>query len=647
MEQLRFNPDSGKMVPVYVFLGNKKAEAKALEHDLKEKERRAALGLGGGARTYLGTFAELCEKAHEYYFKGRRGAREDVSRLNRYGGANIERPSVGEGRKRKAKAKPKVSRPGDDFVSTLGPQPARHLTAADFNLFFRSLEGTLTCRGKVMPGTSINRVRETLAKVFDVASAFKLWPEGDNPARASRKLEEVRVTPVVYRPEWIEPMLAQVSPYWLGCCVVALTSALRKGELFGLLKADVDLAARVFLIWRSHDNDITKGGTGERVPVPIDESAMPFVLVWLDSPGPYLFPDENGERRKETIKTESILRAAMARAGIVTHYEHVCRRKGCGHREDQPDDGPRRCPAPMPGDPDRICGFKLWPVGKAHKINFRAARSTAATQMLKDGVPLAFVQKILRHQDPATTMRYYALLGNEDLVAQMARRQFPSIAVAEAPWLEVTGVASQGNGAEPVPTEANRATAIEHPELSRTASAMGSETVRAGAGHGDAAGDLAFWADYGSSMFLGGLAVEPTGIEPVTCALRMQANQAVSLVTASQAFVNIGIVDPGFATGSLAFSPVISTFRAGTGHSVNPEPGARPDCTGAGSAPRPPAAQPAALLTVRDVAARLRVSTARVYALIESGELTHLRLGNNTIRVSEADLAAYLARGQR
>jgi excisionase family DNA binding protein len=50
---------------------------------------------------------------------------------------------------------------------------------------------------------------------------------------------------------------------------------------------------------------------------------------------------------------------------------------------------------------------------------------------------------------------------------------------------------------------------------------------------------------------------------------------------------------------------------------------------------------------VRDVAARLRVSTARVYALIESGELTHLRLGNNTIRVSEADLAAYLARGQR
>lgn len=58
-------------------------------------------------------------------------------------------------------------------------------------------------------------------------------------------------------------------------------------------------------------------------------------------------------------------------------------------------------------------------------------------------------------------------------------------------------------------------------------------------------------------------------------------------------------------------------------------PPARPDL------PWPP------LLTVPDVASRLMVTTARVYALIDSGQLGLLRVGNAD-RVSEASLAAYL-----
>ena len=48
-------------------------------------------------------------------------------------------------------------------------------------------------------------------------------------------------------------------------------------------------------------------------------------------------------------------------------------------------------------------------------------------------------------------------------------------------------------------------------------------------------------------------------------------------------------------------------------------------------------------LTVREVAARLRVCTATVYSLCESGGLVHVRL-NNAIRVSEDDLRRYLER---
>ena len=47
------------------------------------------------------------------------------------------------------------------------------------------------------------------------------------------------------------------------------------------------------------------------------------------------------------------------------------------------------------------------------------------------------------------------------------------------------------------------------------------------------------------------------------------------------------------------------------------------------------------LLTIRDVATRLGVSTATVYALCDRGELAHVRI-SNAIRVAPTDLAAFV-----
>src|SRR5262249_26811055 len=55
--------------------------------------------------------------------------------------------------------------------------------------------------------------------------------------------------------------------------------------------------------------------------------------------------------------------------------------------------------------------------------------------------------------------------------------------------------------------------------------------------------------------------------------------------------------------------------------------------------PRPPE-----LLTVRDVAQRLRVSTATVYALCERSALPHCRV-SNAIRIRREDFDAFLSRG--
>ena len=49
-----------------------------------------------------------------------------------------------------------------------------------------------------------------------------------------------------------------------------------------------------------------------------------------------------------------------------------------------------------------------------------------------------------------------------------------------------------------------------------------------------------------------------------------------------------------------------------------------------------------AFLTVRQVAEQLRVSPATVYALVERGEIAHVRV-SNVIRIAPDALAAYLA----
>ncbi len=51
------------------------------------------------------------------------------------------------------------------------------------------------------------------------------------------------------------------------------------------------------------------------------------------------------------------------------------------------------------------------------------------------------------------------------------------------------------------------------------------------------------------------------------------------------------------------------------------------------------------LLSVREVADRLGVSTATVYKLCERGELTHVRV-SNAIRLAPADLVDFIARGR-
>lgn len=54
-------------------------------------------------------------------------------------------------------------------------------------------------------------------------------------------------------------------------------------------------------------------------------------------------------------------------------------------------------------------------------FDFHALRCQYATSLLRAGVPLAYVQKLMRHSTPTLTMNVYAQLGLDDLAAEVSK----------------------------------------------------------------------------------------------------------------------------------------------------------------------------------------------------------------------------------
>ena len=64
---------------------------------------------------------------------------------------------------------------------------------------------------------------------------------------------------------------------------------------------------------------------------------VPFLRQAVaESPSDLVFPRPDGSMMPEDAPLEVVLRTALARAGMVRGYSHVCRKKACGHAEDAP-----------------------------------------------------------------------------------------------------------------------------------------------------------------------------------------------------------------------------------------------------------------------------------------------------------------------
>jgi integrase len=483
----------GKPVPLKS--ARTEPQARKLAYELEANNERLKLGLQGGTM-FDGTFGELCKWAWDVHFKNLRSNQSDRSRLEYHGGAAIV-----DRAEKKRRGKKQGS---DGYQSWLGKKPARQVTSHVLETYFDELAQRLTVRGTPTSPGAINRVRAVFSKVFALAKSRGKWA-GDNPAELTDERKSNRTESSILSLDEIPRVLAALDDYWRGCFAVALLAGLRKGEVFGLRKADVDIEGRRLLVRHSHGNDRTKGSDdGRPEPVPIHDSLMPFVVEAMQSPGPYLFPNRDGKRRHEKTHVELILRAAMVRAGIVERYDHKCRRKGCGHVESHADDEPRRCPKADPARAEGTCDMKLLAIGVARDITFHATRHTLASQALMAGASIAAVQKILRHKDPRLTIKTYGHLAPDFLGEELNRMTIPGLASTSErrPSPDTAGEWGEPSTPPGIPSR-------------RFASGVGAHVV-----HADRLSVIGPVPGFGSGLKHAGLSVEPTGIEPVTYALR-------------------------------------------------------------------------------------------------------------------------------
>lgn len=296
--------------------------------------------------------------------------------------------------------------------SPLSGLPLRAVTTPFLQEHFDKLKRAKTTATKqTLSPAAINLLRRELHAVFSRAIRAGRWM-GQNPVSGVEKLPVAQKRFEILVGEEIEAVIAATPPYWRLIMAAAAYTGMRKGEIFGLRKADVNLRDGTILVTRSHDQDTTKGKHADLIP--ISEKLRPFIEQAMDeSKCEFVFPTAEGTRHHPGTNMVKVLRSAMIGAGLVAGYDFSCRTcksKGRPHVERHQDNTPRRCPT---------CGHRLWVTPVPRNIRFHDLRHTAATEMLRAGVQAHFVQRILRHREITTTLRIYYHPSVDDLRGPM------------------------------------------------------------------------------------------------------------------------------------------------------------------------------------------------------------------------------------
>jgi integrase len=317
-----------------------------------------------------------------------------------------------------------------------------------------AIEQFLQAKGSNLGPQTVNHLRAFVMSAFSAARKAGKF-SGPNPVRDVARRKVPRRAPAYLRADEVLPVLVAVPSKWRPIFAMAIYSGLRRGEILGLRKQDVDLRARLVTVARSYDRDTTKGGRADVIP--IAEELVPYLEEAIKrSSSELVFPMADGTMYSSHTPLEDVLRRAMKRAELVLGYEHVCRRKGCAHKERANDAALRRCPND---------GMKLWPKAQLRPIRFHDLRHTTASLLMMAGANPAAVQRILRHQDPRITTEVYGHLAPDYLRAEIDRLRFHA---AEETQIRGAEASESGPLGPPVVHEGSEGRFVGDPRIENT-----------------------------------------------------------------------------------------------------------------------------------------------------------------------------------
>ena len=304
----------------------------------------------------------------------------------------------------------------------LGELRDQELKAGTAGLFADRLDQLLTRKEPELSPQSLNHLRSAVFNMFERARdpKHRTWTT-ENPVRWVKRRRIPKTSQaarcVLKRGE-VLPTLANfptpnLDAPWRWVAAACIYAGLRPGEALGLLKADVDTRAWTLSVRHSWQAPLPKDGDARDVTI-VSEFRPHLEAAMKASPSDFVFARADGTPYTPEVRFHLVdhLRRALKRAGVVTGYRYICRRKGCGFEERRDAAGEARCPK---------CEMRLWVSPIPRKLRFYDLRHSHATLLRKAGVDLGAVQRNLGHSSPEITAAVYDHSDLEDFRADVDR----------------------------------------------------------------------------------------------------------------------------------------------------------------------------------------------------------------------------------
>lgn len=271
----------------------------------------------------------------------------------------------------------------------LAETPVYWLTSASIETFLQE-------KAKTLSPASVNQLRALISRAFNYAIRLERF-HGTNPITRIKARRVHKKHGDYLRADEIAKVLVHVEDIFRDLFATAIYTGLRRGELFGMRKSDIDLESGLMLVCRSHGRNTTKNGRSAILP--ISDDLRPYLEHALRvSKNQLVFPAPDGHRWPRDTKMPEKLRRAMIKAGMVTGYTYKCRRRKCNFFEEYPHLEERRCP---------VDGRALWAKANLRYMRFHDLRHTTGTLLTRGGAKSVEVQKLMRHSDPKITHNTY------------------------------------------------------------------------------------------------------------------------------------------------------------------------------------------------------------------------------------------------